>query len=316
MACIRKVVIFCAALVNITIIALLSALVLAQTFPPKGTMIFPDSPPMQTAGPETRFKVEVAYAAVGDSPYGQNTTTKDMFGHTLVPATTHPSTVLLRFTRISSDKFSSCDAVDEVFGVKISADTGTSEYYCFSTGTNNNQVFQHSDLSVMSRYVNNLVDLNLYRSDSGDFHFNWTFGKSYLSMEMGSAGLFAGQTGEGLANKGQPSSITVTAYRIGYVTMQNGSVSIYGDNSIDDVKTIVQLPKTGNVFLYDKLVSSDEVPQTLYRPITSSTQGSTPLNVDFILILAVAAVTVALVCVGVLAAKKFRKHSPEVSHNF
>jgi hypothetical protein len=270
MARIRKVMMFCATLVNIAIIALLPAFVLAQTFPPEGTVIFPDSPPMQTAGSETQFKVEVAYAAVGDSPYGQNTTTKDMFGHTLVPATTHPSTVLLRFTRISSDKLSSFDAVDEVFGVKISADTGTSEYYCFSTGTSNNQAFQQSDLSVMSRYVNNLVDLNLYRSVSGDFHFNLTLGKSYLSMEMGSAGLFAGQTGEGLASKGQPSSITVMAYRIGYVTMQNGSVSIYGDNSIDDVKTTVQLPKTGNVFFYDKIVSSDEVPQTLYRPITSS----------------------------------------------
>jgi hypothetical protein len=252
---------------------------IAQTFPPKGTMIFPDSPPMQTAGSETQFKVEVAYAAVGDSPYGQNITTKDMFGHTLVPATTHPSTVLLRFTRITSDKFSSFDAVDEVFGVKISADTGTSEYYCFWTGTINNQAFQQSDLSVMSRYVNNLVDLNLYRSISGDFHFNLTLGESYLSMEMGSAGSFTGQTGEGLASKGQPSSITVTAYRIGYVTMQNGSVSIYGDNSIDDVNTTVQLPKTGNVFLYDKLVSSDEVPQGLYRPITSSptpTPSSSP----------------------------------------
>jgi hypothetical protein len=280
-------------------------------------MIFPGSPPMQTAGSETQFRVEVAYAAVGDSPYyGQNTTTKDMFGHNLVPATTHPSTVLLRFTRISSDKFSSYDAVSEVFGVKISADTGTSEYYCFSTGTNNNQAFQPSNLSMMSHYANNLVDLNSYRSNSGDFHFNWALGKSYLSMQMGSAGLFTGHTGEGLASKGQPASITVTAYRIGYVTMQNGSFSIYSDNSIDDVKTSVQLPKTGNVFFYDKLVSSDEVRQTLYRPITSSTQGSMLLKVDLILILAVATVTVLLVFVGVLVAKRFRKHSPEVIHSF
>jgi hypothetical protein len=304
MARIKKVIMFCVALVNITVIVLLPGFVLAQTFPPEGTVIVPDSPPMQTAGSETQFKVEVAYAAVGDSPYGQNTTTTDMFGHTLVPATTHPSAVLLRFTRISSDEFFSFDAVDEVFGVRISADTGVSEYYCFWTGTINNYAFQQSDLSVMSRYVNNLVDLNLYRSVSGDFHFNLTLGESYLSMEMGSAGVFTGQTGEGLASKGQPSSITVTAYRIGYVAMQNGSVSIYGDSSIDDVKTTVQLPRTGNVFLYDKLVSSDDVPETLYRPITSSptltpsTSPSQPQQTELPEAVIGAAIVVAVIGVG------------------
>ena len=304
MARIRKVMMFCAALINITVIALLPAFVLAQTFPPEGTIIFPDSPPMQTAGSETQLKVEIAYAAVGDSPYDQNTTTTDMFGHTLVPATTHPSTVLLRFTRISSGKLSSFDAVDEVFGVRISADTGVSEYYCFWTGTINNLAFQQSELTVMSQYVNNLVDLNLYRSISGDFHFNLALGESYLSMEMGSAGEFTGQTGEGLASKGQPSSITVTAYRIGYVAMQNGSVSIYGDNSIDDVKTTVQLPKIGNVFLYDKLVSSDEVPQGLYRPITSSptptpsTSPSQPQQTEPLETIVGAAIVVAVIGAG------------------
>ena len=136
-------------------------------------------------------------------------------------------------------------------------------------GTNYNSSFSRSDKSALVAYVDNLVDHNLYKENSGIFEFNWTANTSILSSTTGSVGWYTSSHNRsaGLYSAGIPNAISVTVYRIGYLTMSNGSVSIFKDSATNNVKASAQLGNYGDGFLYNKLVPPAELPQTdLFYP--------------------------------------------------
>lgn len=223
----------------------------------------------QVAASISQFSIDISYAYVGPAPL--NTSYFDSkFNQTMYLANQYPSLVRLNITRIPGDQFSSCDAGVEVYGIKIAANSGANEYHAYGAGTNYKSSFSQSDEVAMGQYVNDLVDCNLYNSISGSFDFNWTANTSILSLTIGSVGWYTNipNSGAGLSSEGIPRSISVTVYRIGYVTTKNGLVSIYKDTGTDNVKACVQLSNYKDGFLYNKLVPAEKLPQTnLFEPV-------------------------------------------------
>lgn len=223
----------------------------------------------KVAASGTQFNLDIGYAYVGPAP--ANTAYFDnKFNDTMYLASQYPSLVRLNITRVPGDQIASCDAEVEVYGVKIAANTGATEYYAYGVGTNYNSSFSSSDKSTLCLNVNDLVNCNLYSSISGSFDFNWTANTSILSLTIGSIGWYTNNpnSGAGLSSAGIPKAISVTVYRIGYVTMSNGSVSIYKDSATNNVKASVQLDNYGDGFLHNKLVPAEKLPQTdLFEPI-------------------------------------------------
>jgi hypothetical protein len=237
-------------------------------YTPGGTDMYPA--PVYVAASATQFNPDIAYAYVGPAP--ANSSYFDQgFNATMYLASQFPSIVCLNITRIPGIQIASCDAEIEVYGVKIVTNTGLTENYAYGVGTNYNASFSHSQKNALVPYVNDLVDHNLYRAITGSFEFNWTTDASILSHTIGSIGWYTTNpnAGTGLASAGIPQSITVTVYRIGYVTVSNGSVSIYKDSNVKSIIS-VQLSKYEDGFLYNKLVPTAQLPQTdLFHPITS-----------------------------------------------
>jgi hypothetical protein len=236
-----------------------------------GTDIYP-APPAKAAASQTQFNLGIAYAYVGPAP--SNTSYfSERFNATMYLAYQYPSKVLLNITRVAGVQITSCDAEIEVYGVKIAANTGATEYYTYSVGTSYNPSFSYSNESTLILHVHNLVDHNLYKSITGSFDFNWTANTSILSHTLGSIGWYTNvpNSGAGLSSAGIPNAISVTVYRIGYITMSNGSVSIYKDASTDNVIASVQLGNYEDGFLYNNLVPASELPQTdLFYPNTGT----------------------------------------------
>lgn len=238
----------------------------ATSYTPGGTDIYPA--PIYPATSGSQFNLDIAYAYVGPSPL--NTSYFDQgFNATMYLASQYPSVVRLNITRVPGVQIASCDAEIEVYGVKIATNTGLTENYAYGVGTNYNASFSHSNKTALVPYVNDLVDHNLYRAITGSFDFNWTADASILSHTIGSIGWYTTNpnSGSGLSNAGIPNIISVTVYRIGYITMSNGSVSIYKDSTTNNTVALVQLGSYGDGFLYNKLVPAAELPQTdLFHP--------------------------------------------------
>jgi hypothetical protein len=144
------------------------------------TAVDPGAPAIKPAGPESQFQVEIAYAYVGPLPPDKASYYSKIFNETMVHASKYPSAVFLSFTRVPSIQISSCDAVVQVYGVKIAADTGPTEYHAWSAGTNYTAITQE-DLNALIRYSDDLIDRNLYRSIGGTFHYMWAADQSILT---------------------------------------------------------------------------------------------------------------------------------------
>lgn len=233
-------------------------------------------PDVKQAGSESQLKVKIAYAYVGPVPADKASYYSTEFNETMVHDSKYPSAVYLNFTRIPSIQISSCDAVIQVYGIKISSDTGRTEYHAWTAGLAFTK-FSTDDLNILISHSDELINRSLYRSIGGDFLMNWTADRSILSHKIGSVGDYTGNHSAvrenifDLSSAGKPSTISVEVYRIGYVTMSNGSVNTYKDAiTTDKSVAYVQLNKFGDGFIYnDNTVPLQELSLTdLFHPDT------------------------------------------------
>jgi len=232
--------------------------------------IYPDIS-TKIALPERQFDVNAAYAYVGPAPSNASYFDKG-FNTTMDLASKYPSILRLNFSLNPAVQIESCDAIVEVYGIKIATDTGATEYFAFGIGTNYNTSFTKSEEAIIFPNIRYLVDYNCYKGLSGCFNFNWTASPAILTNNIGSICRYIGYRPNatsdkiGLSSAGLPNSISIEIYRIGYVTMNDGSVSIYKD-SVKNIIASINLPKYNNGFLYNKLVPEEELPETdLFKP--------------------------------------------------
>ena len=184
----------------------------------------------------------------------------------------YPSIVVFNITRVPGVKITACEAVIEVYGVHITTDKGEVENLGYIVGTNcSSDFFPSSELPSFLPHINDLIDKRIYSTVKGDLCFNWTDNTSILSRKVGSVCCYSTQNSSlGLWSAGKPNEISVTVNRIGYITLNNGSVSIYKD-AVINTATIVQLSNQDDGFLHNSLVPAAEMPQTnLFDPTAKS----------------------------------------------
>ncbi len=279
----RKQVIACLLIVT-TAVMLLSLFLTISAFnqlsftdgtgrPKTPVAVDPVASVVEQAGLESQFQVEIAYAYVGPLPPDNASYYSAKFNQTMVHARKYPSAVFLSFTRVPSIQISSCDAVVQVYGVKIAADTGPTEYHAWSAGTNYTAL-PLEDFHTLLRYSDNLIDRNLYRSIGGTFHQMWAANQSILSKKIGSVGVYTGNHTQNkpnafdLSSAGIPNAISVEVRRLGYVTITNGSVTLHEDDvTVNEPVAFAQLSKYEDGFIYNNIVPAEQLPQIdLFHP--------------------------------------------------
>ena len=114
----------------------------------------------------------------------------DSNGNLMSLESQYPSAVVFNITRIPGIQIAACDAVIEVYGVQIVANTGEAENHGYFIGTNYNSSFSGSELSALEVPVTNLADPNVYNEVRGNFCFNWTENTSIFSHSVGSVGCY------------------------------------------------------------------------------------------------------------------------------
>ncbi|MDG6223065.1 MAG: hypothetical protein IAX21_01725 [Candidatus Bathyarchaeota archaeon] len=206
-----------------------------------------------------QFNLDPTYAYVGKG--NQNSTVIDSNGILLSPISQYPSTVYFNISR-PTVKNIVCDAFLEVFNVKIESDKGSAENFIFFTGTNVIPSFSDAELNILTEGVYDLIDRTLRDGVSGNFRHNWTADESILSAKVGSYGTFTNyKNGLGLWSAGKPNNISVTFYRIGFVTITNGAISIRRDAICINHKSQIQLQEYDSGFLKNELVPIDKLSQ-------------------------------------------------------
>jgi len=176
----------------------------------------------------------------------------------------------LNITSIPGAQFPNCDAVVEVSGIKIATDTGPAEYDAYFVGTNYNPSLSNASLSTLIQYVPDLYNASLYSSLAGNFKFSWDSHTSFLSGTLGSITLYSASDSSslGLFSAGKPNAVSVTVYRIGYITITNGSVTLFEDPPNKTPTDMVQLGNYESGFLHNDLMPSAQLPQeNLFQPI-------------------------------------------------
>jgi hypothetical protein len=238
------------------------------------TATTPSGQTMKDAGSETQFKLNIDYAYVGQGP--PNASYVAANGARMAPITDYPSAIVINTTRLPGNQIAACDAVMEVYKVQITTDTGIVENHCYNIGTNYNPSLLSADLSALFDHVADLGALSGSAEIRGNFQLNWTQNTSMLSHSVGSVGCYSNisrttdsvDSSNGLWRAGVPNAISVTVQRIGYITVSDGSVSVYKDSS-DNITTMKQLSDYENGFLYNSLVSAEKISQTdLFHPIS------------------------------------------------
>jgi hypothetical protein len=226
------------------------------------------TPQVEIASPQTQVEVHIAYAYVGPAPSNVSSYLENSTNSTMHLSTQYPATVRLNITRLSGVQIPDCDAVIEVYGVKIAADTGATEWNAYFVGTNYAPSFTND--SALSQFVIDLVNLNQYGTVSGNFVLNWTSNTSIVTNSIGSITKYVSTPiiSQGLFSLGKPNEVLATVYRIGYVTITNGSVTVHADPSKITPRDMVQLSNYENGFLHNDIVPSTQLPQiNLFQPI-------------------------------------------------
>ena len=225
--------------------------------------------PTNVAGPETQFNVSIAYAYVGERPSNANASYVGSNGALMFPVSQYPSAVILNVTRLPGAQIASCDAEIEVYNIQITTITGLVENNCYFVGTNYNPSFSSSEPSRLIAQLKDLITSKDYSGFIGNFEFNWTDSTSILSNLVGSANCYSTlHSSLGLWSAGNPESISVAVYRIGYIKMSNDSVVVYNEQPNSNAVDVKQLNTYGNGLVYNNLVPADKLPQVdLFSPI-------------------------------------------------
>jgi hypothetical protein len=262
-----------AVIAALTIFSLSATIYAYVNLTPPGKPVDRDTPSIEPAGPESYFQVKIAYAYVGSLPPDKASYVDPTTNVTMVHTSKYPSAVFLDFTAIPS-MTGSCDAVIALYGVKIAADTGPTEYYGWSAGTANYSTFTQDNFATITSYRADMIHNSTYRFGGGTFSYNWAADRPILSHAIGSFGTYttdstsAQQNRFDLSSTGTPNAISVEVHRIGYITMTNGSVTIHEDNETDiKPAAYAQLSKHEDGFIYNNIVPAEQLPQTdLFNP--------------------------------------------------
>lgn len=261
------------ALLVLTITLMLAvpmSLALAGPSIPSSAQTDMSTAPYEVASPNTQFQINIAYAYVGPAPSSVSTYFEEAINTTMRLKSQYPSSVRLNITCLPNTQIEGCDAVVEVYGIKIASDKGPAEYRAYFMGTNYDPSFSNASLSTLIQSVQDLYDPNYYSNLAGNFRFSCDNRTSFLTDTLGTITSYtsAGTSALGLFSAGRPNAVSVTVYRIGYLTITNGSVSVFEDPSTSAPKDTKQLVNYENGFLYNDLMPSDQLPQeNLFQPI-------------------------------------------------
>ena len=213
-----------------------------------------------------QFNLQTAYAYVGKGP--ENDTTNNQAGNLLMPVSEYPSTIIFNITKpVIQD--ANCDAVLEVYKVRIATDKGLAENFIYFVGTNSNPAFSEEQLDTLTAGIYNLFDINTIDAVRGNFQFNWTGAESVLSAQVGSYGIYTDYIhGLGLWTEGQPNAISVSIHRLGNVETSNGAISVQPDATGIERQSVTQLAACNNAFLTNTIVPNDKLSQVnAFEPI-------------------------------------------------
>lgn len=242
----------------------ISAIIIVSLVPTLITSLSAKAPLDTTTEPQ-QFSLNLVYAYVGEGP--ENDSFTDSEGNTLPAVSQYPSAVYFNVTRSFAENMD-CDAIIEVYAVKLASNKGPCENFIYFAGTNFKQSFSETELQILTEGIYNLFDINYVDAVTGNFYFNLTVNDSFLSAKIGSAGVYTNYlNGQGLWSEGRPNSLSITFNRIGYVTINNEVISLHLDASVNN-RTMVQLQNHNDGFLKNEIIPIDELSQrNQFQPI-------------------------------------------------
>lgn len=223
---------------------------------------------VHTAGPNTQFQLSIAYAYAGEGPandsyISNNSILNDIVNNSILmsPKTLYPTAVQFNITRLPGTQIELCDAALEFYSVRIMTNTGIVEKNCYFIGTNYKPSLSDAQLTALFDHVNDVVSpKNLTTPIRGNFEFNMSDNESILSCIVGSSGDYTtARSTSGLWTKGQPNVVSVTVQRIGYLTINNDSISVYRDSPDRNLTAAAQLSSYGNGFLHNNIVPANKL---------------------------------------------------------
>ncbi len=214
-----------------------------------------------------QLDVAIAYAYAGERTSDTSITGDN--GANLYAVTQYPSAVILNTTLLDVSHFSSCDAFIEIYRIQFKTDSNQTENYFYTMGTNYKPSFSPLELVSLQNSVVNFTVRQSSIGTIGPFKFNMTENSSVLSLPIGSRGAYTSiPGGEGLWKEGKPNTITVTAQRIGVLTISNGAVTAQEDDLNTSPQTSVNLYAYGTGFLYNEIVPTSTLESIdLFYPI-------------------------------------------------
>jgi hypothetical protein len=215
---------------------------------------------VQSLSAKNQFDCDVVYAYLGK---GGSEPTHSEFGKPMYPTSQYPSIIYFNITHTSNTAIESSDIQQEVYLLQISTDKGLSENYTYVEGTNYKIANADSKLlTSMTSHVSDLVDINTIEGRGGHFRFNWTTGVSIKGGFVGSLGTYTSQPSRsGLWSNGTPDSISITVRRIGWIVANGSSILTFANTARDENIIQIQLQRFGEGFLYDKIVTMEQMQQ-------------------------------------------------------
>lgn len=233
----------------------------ASTSTLNSSITSPSGQTSQPANAKPQFNVKVAYVYVSKRKdcFTEPNPLQNQTGiFTLNAKSLYPTMIYLNFSKIPNAEIASCDAVMEVYQIQIASDKGASEIYTYVEGTNYNPAF--TNLTQLSTRVSDFpqTDNTTLR---GSFIFNETIGKTYMGGRTGSYGSYTSDPSSlGLWSTGQPTAVTVSVRRIGWITTNGSLTSTIASPSFELVAH-AQLEMFGDSFLFNGIVPQNQMAQ-------------------------------------------------------
>ena len=210
------------------------------------------------------FDIQVTYAFVGqraDQLSLTNPFQKQTSIATLNAASLYPSLICLNAKYTANATNEVCDAAIEVYQIQVTTDTGVTESYICTAGTNIDPTFSNvAELTLLRPYIEKLAQVPCTNAMSGYFNLNLTIGNSLMAARIGSAGKYQSDPSSlGFWSAGQPNNATLSVHRLGCILLKGDSASVYYSNS--QAITTIQLAKYGNGLLYNTAVPPAQMQQ-------------------------------------------------------
>lgn len=212
------------------------------------------------------FNVKVNYAYVGQRTQYltlPNTIQNETGPTNLNAASLYPSLICLNVTKASSASAVPCDAQIEVYQIQVRTDTGITENYIYTIGSNVNTSYSDtSQLSHLRPNIDNFTAAQNANRIEGYYIENSTIGQTISGTRIGSLGSYqSGPSNLGFWSAGQPNAITVSIQRLGYIVLNGSNASSFSSSPQTTATTQLSLEKVGNGFIYNTAVPQDKLQQ-------------------------------------------------------